>query len=77
MVKNNWKLPEPPKGFDTPVAITYDDGETILDWTREPERDFASEYQELEGSGAIEWPFDDGVHPDDKLWVSIGFLPLS
>lgn len=43
MIKDGWNLPEAPEGFDTPVAFYYPDGDVALDWTREPQRDFASE----------------------------------
>ena len=78
--KAGWSLPNPPKGFTTPVACYYDDGSVVLDWTREPERDFASEHDGKEV--AIDWPFIDGVDhivdgiPDKQLWKSVGILPL-
>lgn len=80
MIKKGWSLPKPPIGFDQAVAFYYPDGEVVLDWTREPDRDFASEHDDLEVN--IDWPFQDGVEhvkdgrPDVDLWRSAGILPL-
>lgn len=78
-VKKDWKLPTPPEGFDVPVACYSPGGLVEFDWTREPERDFASE----EGmEPRIEWPFVEGVEhvkdgrPDLGLWEKVGILPV-
>ncbi len=79
MIKNGWTLPAPPNGFVKAVAFYYPDGEVVLDWTREPQRDFATEHDVDPG---IEWPFEEGtVHtkegkPDTDLWKSVKITPL-
>lgn len=78
MVKKNWKLPEPPAGFAIPVAF-YNSDNVNLDWTRDPENDFASEY---DLPIDIPWPFVEGTQhvkhsvPDKELWASVGILPI-
>ena len=75
MIKEGWKLPEPPKGFNQPVAF-YRSGSSIeLDWTRD-ERDFASEHEESKNVGVIEWPFKDGFKPNVGDFEAIGIMPI-
>jgi len=80
VVKDGWTLPDPPEGFDTAVAFYHLDGDVVLDWLREPQCDFASEYPDKKRQ--IEWPFKDGVPhkidgiPNVELWESIGIMPL-
>lgn len=79
LIKENWSLPDPPDGFTTPVAFYFSDNSIDLDWTREPERDFAREHDIPIN---IEWPFIDGVKhikdgkPYKELWQSVGIQPL-
>lgn len=78
MIKEGWRLPEPPDGFDKPIAVYHQGGDVELDWTREPERDFASSYDPVN----IKWPFLEGVEhikdgkPDVELWKTVGILPI-
>lgn len=71
-----WALPKPPVGFTRPVAFYYPDGDVVLDWTREPSRDFASEHEFLDGQGVIDWPFAPKATPSVEDWEDLGITPL-
>ena len=71
-IKNNWKLPEPPKGFTQACAFHYKNGDIILDWTR-VECDFSSEYGVPSN---IDWPFLGKEPITNKDWMALKIEPI-